>query len=101
MFKFDNFKPLLIGIGVALLMYTLRGWWGFLLIFGWIGASITIGLMIATTKKRAKKDIGRKIGIIPTFPVFVVFLGILQRENLQLEETVFYTALFINFKCFC
>ena len=29
-------------------------------------------------------------------PVFLIFLGVMQRENLQIEETVFYTMLFIS-----
>lgn len=42
-----------------------------------------------------EKQTGRKIAILLMSPVFLLFLGIMQRENLQLEETVFYLAYFI------
>jgi polyferredoxin len=90
--KFKHFIPLLIGItlGVAL------GWWGFLIIFPWIGGWITLGHLIAIKKKGKDKDIGRRISILMIAPVFLVFLGAMQRENLQIEETVFYTLLLIS-----
>jgi polyferredoxin len=79
-----------ISLGVAL------GWWGFLIIFPWIGGWITIGHLIAIKKKGKDKDIGRRISILMIAPVFLVFLGAMQRENLQIEETVFYTLLLIS-----
>ena len=33
--------PFLIGATIGLTLYTFAGWWGFLLIFPWIGFSIT------------------------------------------------------------
>jgi len=90
--KFSHFIPLFIG----LLLGFVLGWWGFLIIFPWIGGWITIGNLIAIRQKGKDKDLGRRISILMISPVFLVFLGIMQRENLQLEETVFYTLFFIT-----
>jgi ferredoxin-type protein NapH len=87
-----SFLPLLIGVSIALLLYFIFNWWGFLLIFIWIGTWITIGNIISIGKPGNKKDFGRKLGILMISPVFLVFIGLLQRENLQLEETIFYIA---------
>ena len=48
--------PFLIGAVIGLTLYTLAGWWGFLLIFPWIGFSITLGCLIAIKRKGIKKD---------------------------------------------
>jgi len=90
--KFTHFIPLLIGL---LLGFTL-GWWGFRIIFPWIGSWITIGILIAVNREGKARDLGRRISILMISPVFLIFLGIMQRENLQIEETVFYTLLFIS-----
>ncbi len=92
---FKRLLPFLIGLSVALLMYYLFHWWGFLLIFTWIGAWISIGIFISVNYKKQKKDFGRRLSILMISPVFLIFLGVYQRENLQLEETVFYIALFV------
>jgi polyferredoxin len=89
--KIKHFIPLFIGL---LLGFTL-GWWGFRIIFPWIGGWITIGILIALEREGKAKDLGRRISIIMIAPVFLVFLGFMQHENLQIEETVFYTLLFI------
>jgi len=90
--KFKHFVPLLIGL---LLGFSL-GWWGFRIIFPWIGGWITIGSLIASRLEGKNKDLGRRITILMISPVFLLFLGVMQRENLQLEENVFYILLFIS-----
>jgi len=90
--KFRHFIPLLIG----LLLGFMLSWWGFLIVFPWIGAWITIGNLIAAKRKGKEKDLGRRISILMISPVFLIFLGVMQRENLQIEETVFYVLLFIS-----
>lgn len=42
------------------------------------------------------KDLGRRIAILAVSPVFLIFLGLMQRENMQIEETVFYGAFFLS-----
>ena len=88
--------PFLIGATIGLTPYTFAGWWGFLLIFPWIGFSITLGCLIAIKRKGIKKDLGRRICLLMISPLFLLFLGICQRENLQLEEFVFYLLLFLQ-----
>jgi len=90
--RFGQFIPLIAGL---LLGFTL-GWWGFRIIFPWIGGWITIGIIISSHQKGKAKDLGRRISILMIAPVFLIFLGLMQRENLQIEETVFYTLLFIS-----
>ena len=94
--KFRHFIPLFIGLLVGFMLRFLVGWWGFLLIFPWIGGWITIGSLISIKREGKAKDLGRRISILLILPVFLIFLGVLQRENLQLEETVFYTLFFIS-----
>ena len=89
---FRHFIPLLIGL---LLGFAL-GWWGFLIIFPWIGGWITIGNIINARQKGKTADLGRRISILMISPMFLIFLGLMQRENLQIEETVFYTLLLIS-----
>ena len=83
--------PLLVGIVLGISL----GWWGFLIIFPWIGGWVTIGNLINSQQKGKTNDLGRRISIVMISPVFLIFLGVMQRENLQIEETVFYTLLFI------
>ncbi len=67
-----------------------------MLIFPYIGGCITVGILVSSRFQGAKKDIGRRIAILAISPIFLVFLGLLQRENLQLEETIFYGAFFLS-----
>lgn len=60
------------------------------------GGSISIGLHVSKDKKGKEKDLGRRITILMILPVFLIFLGVIQRENLQLEESVFYVLLFLS-----
>ena len=90
--KFKHFVPLLIGLVLGFSL----GWWGFRIIFPWIGGWITIGSLVASRLKGKNKDLGRRITILMISPVFLLFLGVMQRENLQLEENVFYILLFIS-----
>jgi len=94
--KFRHFIPFLIGLTVGLMLRFFVGWWGFLLIFPWIGGWITIGSLISIKRKGKAKDLGRRISILMISPVFLIFLGVMQRENLQIEETVFYTIFLIT-----
>lgn len=47
--------PFLIGVMIGVMLYTLVGWWGFLLIFPWIGFSITFGCLLVIKRKGIKK----------------------------------------------
>jgi polyferredoxin len=85
--------PFFIGTVLSVSM-GLTIWVGFFFVFIPIGLSITIGFIISDIKK--DPDLGRRISLSIVALVFLVFLGIMQRENMQIEETVFYFAYFIN-----
>jgi hypothetical protein len=40
--SFTSFLPLLIGSGIALIVYSAVGWWGFLFLGFWVGGWITV-----------------------------------------------------------
>ena len=88
-----HFIPLLIGLALG---FTMGGWWGFRVIFPWIGGCITIGSIITGLAEGRRKQVGRRVSLLLISPVFLVFLGIMQRENMQIEETVFYTLLLLS-----
>ena len=84
--------PFAVGLAVAAITWLAVGWWGFWVIFPWIGGWITVGGLLTRNKKGKSKDFGRRLAILMAAPVFLVFIGLIERENLQLEETVFYLA---------
>jgi polyferredoxin len=85
--------PLFIGVVLSLSL-GLSIWVGFFLVFIPLGLSVSIGLYISIFHKNA--EFGRKISLALVALVLLGFLGIIQRENLQIEQTVFYFAYFIN-----
>lgn len=103
MFKIKNCNfsirfllPFVIGSIAGGVLYLAIGWWGFLLIFPYIGGCISAGIIVSSCLRGKDKDLGRKIAILSISPVFLIFLGLIQRENLQIEETVFYAAFFLS-----
>ena len=84
-FQFKIIIPFLIGIGITLLLYWLVRWWGFLVIFPWIGLSISTGMFLRSVLKGKKKLIGRKISILMVLPCLLIFVPVVNNENFQLE----------------
>lgn len=80
--------PLLIGLGVAALLYATVGWWGFLVIFPWIGFSISLGVFLQGRLPRKLRAAGRRIAILMVLPALLVFVPIVNHENFQLEGVV-------------
>jgi polyferredoxin len=91
--NFSYLIPLFIGTTLSVSL-GLSIWIGFFFVFIPIGLSISLGSFIGNHSKNP--GLGRKISISLVALVFLVFLGIMQRENMQIEETVFYFAYFIN-----
>jgi len=85
--------PLLIGTILSVSM-GLTMWVGFFFVFIPIGLSVSIGFFLSIRYKNP--DLGRKISLSIISLVFLVFLGVMQRENMQIEETVIYLAYFIT-----
>jgi polyferredoxin len=77
--------PFLIGISVAALLYLTVGWWGFLVIFPWIGLSISTGIYVMKVSPPARKRTGRRIAILMVMPSLLLFVPIVNNENFQLE----------------
>jgi len=85
--------PLLIGTVLSVSM-GLTIWVGFFFVFIPIGLSVSTGFFLSI--RFNNPDLGRKISLSIISLVFLVFLGIMQRENMQIEETVIYLAYFIS-----
>ncbi len=80
--------PLIIGLIISLSLYFSLNWWGFLIIFPWIGLAISIGIYLQMKLPPNKADLGRKIAIILNLPVLLLFVPIVNNENFQLEGIV-------------
>lgn len=91
--SFKDLIPLCIGAGLSLILGSFV-WKVFYFIFTFIGASISFGIILE--KRLNVRDIGRRVTILILAPLFIVFFGVIQRENMQIEETVFYGAYFIS-----
>jgi ferredoxin-type protein NapH len=89
----DSIFPFLIGTVLSVSL-GLTIWVGFFFVFIPIGLSISIGVFLSI--RLNNPDLGRKISLSIISLVFLVFLGIMQRENMQIEETVIYLAYFIS-----
>lgn len=76
--------PFIIGILVAVILNITVGWWGFWVIFPWIGFSISIGVLLRNILKGRKRLIGRKVSIIMILPCLLLFVPIVNHENFQL-----------------
>ena len=77
--------PLFIGITVAVTLYLTVGWWGFLVLFPWIGGSISLGIYLRQLLPKDKRVLGRKVSILLILPSLLFFVPIVNNENFQLE----------------
>ena len=80
--------PLLIGVIVATALYLSIGWWGFWVIFPWIGFSISIGHLIRALLTGKKRLLGRKVAILMILPCLLIFVPVINNENFQLGGVV-------------
>ena len=79
------FLPLLLGFTVAFVLHVTVRWWGFWIIFPWIGFSISTGMFIRFLLKGRSRLVGRKIAILMVLPCLLLFIPIFNNENFQLE----------------
>lgn len=84
--------PFLIGISIASLLYFLLGWWGFWIIFPWIGFSISTGMYLRSILKGRKRLTGRKVSILMILPCLLFFVPLVNNENFQLEGVILIIA---------
>lgn len=80
--------PAIIGITIGISLYTSIGWWGFLILFPWIGTAISIGIHLQQTIESKKKPIGRKVSILLILPALLLFVPFANNENFQLEGVI-------------
>lgn len=62
----------------------------FILNFGYIGTSVAVGMALFALLPREKKVIGRKVTLFLVGGYMLGLLGLLGRENMQLEGFLFY-----------
>lgn len=60
-----------------------------LILFGYIGTSLGIGLGLYATLPKKKKQAGRKLTLFLIGGLLFVFMGLLQKENMQIEWVFF------------
>lgn len=83
-----KFLPAMIGAAVGLSLYAIVGWWGFLILFPWIGAAVAIGVHLQQTWPKNKNLVGRKVSILLVLPALLLFVPIVNNENFQLEGVI-------------
>lgn len=81
----SSILPFLVGLFISIILYTTFKWWGFLIIFPWIGFSISIGFFLRLKLKGKKRLIGRKVSLLMILPCLLFFVPIVNNENFQLE----------------
>ena len=80
--------PFLIGLGVALLLYSIFRWWPFLVLFPWVGFSVSTAMHLQQTLHGKQRLIGRKIALLMILPALLIFIPVINNENFQLEGVV-------------
>jgi ferredoxin-type protein NapH len=91
-----SFKKLIVPGIVALAFWILAivGWQssGYiqpLILFGYIGTSLGVGLGLYATLPKKNKQAGRKLTLFLVGGLLLVFMGLLQSENMQIEWVFF------------
>lgn len=75
--------------GVAILGWRMSGYLQPLILFGYIGTSLGLGLGLYATLPKKKKQRGRKLTLLLVGGLLLVFVGVIQRENVQIEWVFF------------
>ncbi len=93
-FDWSQFKIPLVMLAIfwviALVLWQATGRIFYLLNFGYIGLSLCLGLGVYAGLPRRKKLWGRRLAQFLIGVYMLLFLGLLQRENMQLEGFFFY-----------
>ncbi len=82
---FRSIIPLFIGLAVSLILNVTVGWWGFWVIFPWIGLSISTGIFIQISLQGERKKLGRKITLLMIMPLLLIWVPVVNNENFQIE----------------
>lgn len=76
--------------GIALLLWLTTGRIFYLFNFGYIGTALAVGLGVYASLPARKKPRGRRLAQFLVGAYMLLFLGLLQRENMQIEGFFFY-----------
>ena len=82
------FIPVSIGIVLAVFLYITVKWWGFLILFPWMGLAVSVGIFLQLKLKGKNRLLGRKICLLMIMPALLIFVPIFNNENFQLEGVV-------------
>lgn len=87
-----KYLPAAVGVVLAVALERLTGWWGYLVLFPWVGLCISFGLRLQAASRRPVRPgspgIGRRTAILLILPALLFFEPLAHRENLQLEGAV-------------
>ena len=86
--EYIKYTPLIISIVIGLTLFLTIDWWGFLILFPWIGLSISVGIYLRQILPQKKKTFGRRISILLILPALLIFVPLANRENFQLEGVI-------------
>jgi len=70
---------------LAIVLWQSSGYIQPLILFGYIGTSLGVGLGLYATLPKKKKQAGRKLTLFLVGGLLFVFMGLLQSENMQIE----------------
>lgn len=87
-FPLNCLLPTAIGALVAAILYATLRWWGFLIIFPWVGLAISTGMVVRSVLRGRKRLLGRKISLLMILPCLLFFVPLANNENFQLEGVV-------------
>ncbi len=96
----SSLLPFFIGLLISFILFITLNWWGFLVIFPWIGFSISFGIFLRQKLKGNKRLIGRKVSILMILPCLLLFVPIINNENFQLEGVFLIVIVGFFFKGF-
>ncbi|MEW5774664.1 MAG: 4Fe-4S dicluster domain-containing protein [Thermodesulfobacteriota bacterium] len=80
--------PLGIGLAVGLGLYEALHWKGFLLLFPWIGFSLSLGMAVRRHDRPGQLSLGRRLALLLILPALLLAVPLGNRENFQLEGVV-------------
>ncbi len=86
--NYTRYIPLAMGVVVGISLFRVIGWWGFLVLFPWIGMSISIGISLRQILPEGSKDLGRRVSILLNLLALLFFVPLVNRENFQLEGVI-------------
>ena len=74
---------------LAIVIWQASGYIQPLILFGYIGTSLGVGLGLYAALPKKKKQVGRKLTLFLVGGALLIFMGLLQSENMQIEWVFF------------